>query len=81
MNRDLLLEKIPSQRREVRLSLSALARFVGVSRQTAHAWAYGWWKPRPEHRQKLAEYLGVSVAELFPDDNGGEGQDGPISQG
>ena len=47
--------------------LRDIERIFGVCRTTVNLWMLGALRPRPDRRQKLADLVGVPVAELWPD--------------
>lgn len=57
--------RLTSERERQRLSVTALARKVGVTRQTIHNWESGVSVPHPRMVMALAEALDVDAALLL----------------
>ena len=48
------------------LTLAELGNALGVTRQYVQAWEAGRRNPGPKHLAKLAEVLGLEIADLLP---------------
>ena len=60
---------IRERRMELGLSQTKLACLIGMAESTLSNLELGKWKPWPKARRDLAEALGVSEKELFPDES------------
>jgi len=60
---------IRERRKELGLSQTKLACFVGMAGSTLSNLELGKWKAWPKARRDLANALGMSERELFPDDS------------
>ena len=57
---------IKAARKARRLTLAEVGDTLGVTRQYVYAWEAGRRNPGPKHLAKLAEVLGLQVADLLP---------------
>jgi len=61
--------RIRERRNELGLSQTKLACLVGMAESTLSNLELGKWKPWPKAKKDLARALGVSIEELFPEDD------------
>jgi len=59
------------------LTLSEVGNALGVTRQYVYAWEAGRRNPGPKHLAKLADVLGLEIADLLPRRHTGTGTDCP----
>ncbi len=57
---------IKAARQARRLTLAEVGYTLGVTRQYVYAWEAGRRNPGPKHLAKLAEVLGLEIADLLP---------------
>ena len=57
---------IKAARQARELTLAEVGSALGVTRQYVYAWEAGRRNPGPKHLAKLAEVLGLQVADLLP---------------
>ena len=51
--------------KQSRISNSKIAKYCGVSYNTAYKWSKGLRRPKPKHIIKLSKLLNVKMSELF----------------
>lgn len=61
-----LSPKPPKNKSEKRHFVEGLAEFCDVTLQVVYKWISGEISPKPENQEKIAEFMGSSVAILFP---------------
>jgi transcriptional regulator with XRE-family HTH domain len=59
--------RIREQREKLGISQSRLACMIGIAGSTLSNLELGKWKPYPKARRDIAEALGVTEEELFPE--------------
>lgn len=57
---------IKTARQACGLTLAEVGNALGVARQYVYAWEAGRRNPGPKHLAKLAEVLGLEIADLLP---------------
>jgi transcriptional regulator with XRE-family HTH domain len=58
--------RIQTARQALGLTLAEVGSALGVTRQYVYAWETGRRNPGPKHLAKLAEVLGLEIADLLP---------------
>ena len=62
------MNKLEQTLKQQGVTQSTLAKILNVSRQSVHHWIKGNNDPDKKHMKRIADYLGVSILELFFDE-------------
>lgn len=76
---DCFIDNLAYYSYEKKLTISKMAKLLGVSQSTISMWRTGKAFPRIEVLEKLADYFGITVAELLSDSNDNTRKDKPTT--
>lgn len=76
---DCFIENLAYYSYEKKLTINKMAELLGVSQSTISMWRTGKAFPRIEVLEKLADYFGITVAELLSDHNDDAIKDEPMT--